>query len=70
MYLLVSKIKIKMKQYFSTFECKILYLIVLIVCKTNLPQSDHMDCKIIIIEGEETIFLVGCSNCFQCFKIQ
>jgi hypothetical protein len=30
----------------------------LIVCK-NLTQSDLMDCKIIIIEGEEKVFLVG-----------
>jgi hypothetical protein len=27
-----------------------------IVCRKNLTQSDHMDCKIITIEGEEKVF--------------
>jgi hypothetical protein len=31
----------------------------LIVCRKNLSQSDHTDCKIIMIEGEEKGFLVG-----------
>jgi hypothetical protein len=31
----------------------------LIVCRKNLNQSDLMDCKIITIEGEEKVFLVG-----------
>jgi hypothetical protein len=42
----------------------------LIVCKQNLNQSDHTDCKIITIEGEEKAFLVGNPGCFQCFEIQ
>jgi hypothetical protein len=28
----------------------------LIVCRKNLNQTDHMDCKIITIEGEEKMF--------------
>jgi hypothetical protein len=31
----------------------------LIVCRKNLSQSDLMDCKIITLEGEEKVFLVG-----------
>jgi hypothetical protein len=30
-----------------------------IVCRKNLSQSDLTDCKIITIEGEEKVFLVG-----------
>jgi hypothetical protein len=29
-----------------------------------------MDCKIITIEGEEKVILVGSLGCFQCFEIQ
>jgi hypothetical protein len=29
-----------------------------------------MDCKIITIEGEEKVFLVGSPTCCQCFEIQ
>jgi hypothetical protein len=28
----------------------------LIVCRKNLSQSDHTDCMIITIEGEEKVF--------------
>jgi hypothetical protein len=42
----------------------------LIVRKKNLSQSDFTDCKIITIEGEEKVFLVGSPGCFQCFEIQ
>jgi hypothetical protein len=42
----------------------------LIVCRKNLSQSDHMDCKIITIEGEEKVFFVGNPSCCQCFEIQ
>jgi hypothetical protein len=42
----------------------------LIVCRKNLSQSDLTDCKIITIEGEEKVFLVGSHGCFQCFEIQ
>jgi hypothetical protein len=42
----------------------------LIVCRKNVSQSDHMDCKIITIEGEEKVFFVGSHGCFQCFEIQ
>jgi hypothetical protein len=31
----------------------------LIVYRKNLNQNDLMDCKIITIEGEEKVFLVG-----------
>jgi hypothetical protein len=55
--------------FFSTFNCKILYLTILLVCRNNCSQSNHLDCKIITIEGEET-FLVGCPNCCQCYEIQ
>jgi hypothetical protein len=61
---------IKMKWCFSTSNYKILYLTMLIVCRKNLNQSDLMDCKIITIEGEEKVFLVGSHGCFQCFEIQ
>jgi hypothetical protein len=41
-----------------------------IVCRKNLSQSDLTDCKIITIEGEEKVFLVGSLDRFQCFEIQ
>jgi hypothetical protein len=47
---------IKMKLLFSTTNHKILYLIVLIVCRKNLSQSDHTNCKIITFEGKEKGF--------------
>jgi hypothetical protein len=40
----------------------------LTVCKKNLSQSDHMDCKIITIEGEEKVFLVGAMVVFNVLK--
>jgi hypothetical protein len=55
---------------FSTFNRKILNLTIPIVCKKNLNQSDYTDCKIIIIGGEEKVFLMGSSDCCQCFEIQ
>jgi hypothetical protein len=55
---------------FSTSNCKILYPTMLIVCRKNLSQSDHTDCKIITIEGEEKVFLVGSLDLCQCFEIQ
>jgi hypothetical protein len=39
----------------------------LIVCTKNLSQSDLMDCKIITLEEEEKVFLVGSSTCCQLF---
>jgi hypothetical protein len=39
-----------------------------IVCRKNLSQSDLMDCKIITIEGEENVFLVGSPACCQCLN--
>jgi hypothetical protein len=42
----------------------------LIVCRKNLSQSDLTDCKIITIEGEEKVFLVGSLDPCQCFEIQ
>jgi hypothetical protein len=60
----------KNEMIFSTSNHKILYLIMLIVCRKNLNQSDHMDCKIITIQGEEKVFLVESHGCFQCFEIQ
>jgi hypothetical protein len=51
-------------------EMMFFYLTMLIVCRKSLNQSDHMDCKIITIEGEEKVFLVGSHGCFQCFEIQ
>ena len=44
-----------MKQFSSTFNCKVLYLIILIVCRKYCSQSDCMDCKTITIEGEEKV---------------
>jgi hypothetical protein len=61
---------INMKWCFSTSNRKILYLAMLLVCRKNLNQSDHMDWKIITIEGEEKVFLVGSHGCFQSFEIQ
>jgi hypothetical protein len=60
----------KNEMMFSTSNHKTLYLTMLIVCTKNLSQSDHMDCKIITIEGEEKVFLVGSHGCFQGFEIQ
>jgi hypothetical protein len=42
----------------------------LIDCRKNLSQSDLTDCKIITIEGEEKVFLVGCLDRCHCFEIQ
>jgi hypothetical protein len=42
----------------------------LIVCTKNLIESDLTDYKIITIEGEEKVFLVGCPDSYQCFEIQ
>jgi hypothetical protein len=42
----------------------------LIDCRKILSQSDFMDCKIITIEGEEKVFLVGCPDHCQRFEIQ
>jgi hypothetical protein len=42
----------------------------LIVCRKNLNQSDLTDCKIITIEEEEKVLLVGCLDRCQCFEIQ
>jgi hypothetical protein len=61
---------IKMKWWFSTSNYKILYPTMLIVCRKNLSQSNLKDCKIITIEGEEKVFLVGSFGCCQCFEIQ
>jgi hypothetical protein len=44
---------------FSTSNCKILYLTMLIVFGNNLTQSDLTDCKIITVEGEEKVFWWG-----------
>jgi hypothetical protein len=54
MYLFASKIKIKMKWQFCTFNHKILYHTILIACRNK--ESDHKNCKIITIEGEEKVF--------------
>jgi hypothetical protein len=55
MYLLTSGAMIKMEQCFSTSNQKILYLTILLVYRKNLSQSNLIDCKIIIIEREETV---------------
>jgi hypothetical protein len=47
-----------------------MYLIVLIVCKKKFSQSDCTNCKIITIEEEEKICLVGSQDCCQWFQIQ
>jgi hypothetical protein len=53
-----------MKLFFSTFNHKILYLTIPIVCipmvcRTSLSQNDCTDCKIITCEGEEKVCLGG-----------
>jgi hypothetical protein len=58
MYLFLCRMKTKMKWFFSTSTNKALYLIILILCRKNLNQSDHMDYKIITIEGG-FIFIFG-----------
>jgi hypothetical protein len=42
--------------FYFTFNHKILYLTILIVCRKNLGHSEYMDCKIIRIEGKEKVF--------------
>jgi hypothetical protein len=70
MYLSTCRPMINMKCYFSTSNRKILYLTMLIVCRKNLSHSDHMDCKIITIEGEEKVFLVGTMVVFNVLKFK
>jgi hypothetical protein len=70
MYWLTCGAMIKMKICFSTSNCKILYLIMVILCRNNLNQSDRTDYKIITIEGGKKVFLVGSLDCCQCFEIQ
>jgi hypothetical protein len=41
-----------------------------IVCKKNLNQSGLTNCKILTIEGEENVFLVGSPSFFEGFEIQ
>jgi hypothetical protein len=48
--------KIKMKWFFPTFNCKILYLTILIVCRKIISQSGFTNCKTMTIEGEEKVF--------------
>jgi hypothetical protein len=69
-YLIACGIKIKMKCSFFTFNCKILNLSILRICRKNCNKSDLTDYKIITIEGEEKVFLVESPNCCQCFEIQ
>jgi hypothetical protein len=59
-----------MKLFFSTFNYKILNLTIPIVCIKKISKSNRMDCKIITIEEEENVFLVGSLGCCQCFEIQ
>ena len=40
---------------FLTSNCKVLYLTMPIVCRKNLNQNVHMDCKIITLEEEEKV---------------
>jgi hypothetical protein len=68
MYLLTCGPMIKMKLSFSTSNYKIFYLTMLIDCRKNLSQSDLTNCKIITIEGEEKVLLVGIPNHCQCLK--
>jgi hypothetical protein len=56
--------------FFSTFNCKILYLAILIVCWKNHSQRDHTNYKIITIGGEEQFFWIGCLDYCQCFENQ
>jgi hypothetical protein len=48
--------------YFSTSNCKTLYLTMLLDCRKNLNQSDLMDCKIITIEGEKKTYMFEFDN--------
>jgi hypothetical protein len=56
MYLFSKRINIKMKIFFSTSNCKILFLIILIVCRKNLSQSGCTDCKIIKTKMKKLFF--------------
>jgi hypothetical protein len=68
MYFITCRINIKMKGSLFTFNHK--NCTISIVCRKNLTQSDHTDCKIITIEGKEIAFLVGTPDCCQRFEIQ
>jgi hypothetical protein len=57
MYLFAGKIKIKMKCFFSHFNCEILYLTLRVLCRKDLSQSGYMDCKIVAIEEEDFYFV-------------
>jgi hypothetical protein len=70
MYLISSRIKIKKEWFFSTFNHKILNLTIPVVCRKNLNQSDHTDCKIITIDGNKRVSFVKSPDCCQCFEIQ
>jgi hypothetical protein len=45
-----------------------MYLAMLILSRKNISQRHFTDCKIITIEGEEKVILVGCPNCYQFLK--
>jgi hypothetical protein len=68
MYLLACRIMIKIKQIFSTFNYKILYLTIQKVCREKLSLSDSTDCMITTIEEEKIVF-AACPNYCQCFEI-
>ena len=70
MYFITCRINIKMKGSLSTFNHKILNRTISIVCRKNLTQSDHMDCKIITIEGKKIAFFLGTWDCCQRFEIR
>jgi hypothetical protein len=70
MYLLTCGPIFKMKWCFSISNQKILYLTMLILCRKNLNKSDRTDYKIITVEGEKKVFLVGNLDRCQCFEIQ
>jgi hypothetical protein len=56
-YLFACRIKIKrIDFFFFTFNHRILYITILVVCRKNLKQSDSIDCKIIKIEVKEIVF--------------
>jgi hypothetical protein len=45
-----------MKWFFFTFNRKILYLAIVVVCRKKLTERDRTDCKIVIVEEEEEAF--------------
>jgi hypothetical protein len=56
-----------MKWFLFAFKRKILYLTIIIICKKNLGQSGHTDCKILTIKWEKQVFVGGVPRLLSMF---